>query len=130
MYPLVPPEVLSVILPLLLPLHSACVVVADTVIAKGWLMVAAVVTEQPLASVTVAVYVPAGRLLRFCVVVLLLQLYVYAPVPPLTFRLTLPVADALHNALVAAGVAESVAGCDIATASVAEQLPASVTVTV
>ena len=49
------------------------------------------VVEQPLASVTVALYVPAARLDKSSLVAPFDQRYVYAVVPPDTDKLAAPV---------------------------------------
>ena len=65
------------------------VLAASTV---GSVMVTVLVSEQPLLSVTVTVYVPAARPVLSSVVTPLPQLYVYGAVPPVTVRSTEPVA--------------------------------------
>ena len=55
--------------PLLPPLHVTLVLVVEALTADaGWVIVAVVLVVQPLLSVTVTLYVPGLRLVRFCVV--------------------------------------------------------------
>jgi hypothetical protein len=77
-------------------------------IAAGWLTVAEPLAVQPLASVTVTLYVPAERPLLLLVVAVdeLLHTYEYAPVPPDAVAVTLPLLvvpefEVLHDGFVA-----------------------------
>ena len=56
-------------------------------------IVALFVVIQLLISVIVTEYVPEERLFRSSVVSLLLHIYEYVPVPPLTLRLIIPSFD-------------------------------------
>ena len=56
-----PPVTVRLIEPLALPQVELVTVVLSTS-AVGWVIVAEVVAVQPFASVTVTVYVPAGKL--------------------------------------------------------------------
>jgi hypothetical protein len=69
------------------------VVVVPARAAAGWVTVPEAVVVQPLASVMVTLYVPAITFVRSSVVAPLLHRYVYGAVPPVTVRLTPPVAS-------------------------------------
>ena len=69
-------------MPLFKLLQVTFVPVAVTVNPGGWFTVVLVEAVQPLLSVTVIVYVPAGRLLAVWPVCPLLQEKVYGVVPP------------------------------------------------
>ena len=58
-YGAVPPLAIPVIVPVDPPLHNTAVFVAEAVTEVGSVIVEVVVVVQPLASVTVIVYVPA-----------------------------------------------------------------------
>src|SRR5215467_7403108 len=68
------------------------------------------VCVQPLASVTVTLYVPAGILVRSCVVAPLLHAYVNGAVPPATVRSIEPVDAPLQFALTCVSVNTITAG--------------------
>jgi len=85
----VPPPVAAI-----LALSPTSIVVSLVIVALGPelpVIVVVCVFEQPLASVTVQLYVPA---VKFAAVVFVppegLQLYVYGPVPPLAVTEALP----------------------------------------
>jgi hypothetical protein len=94
-------------------------------------IVVVAVTEHPFASVTVTVYVPAGR----PVVVTPVppegaQVYVYAPVPPPGVTVAEPLFPPKQETLVVAEIlAVTCAGCVIVAVVVTEDPLASVTVT-
>jgi hypothetical protein len=71
--------------------------VVDDVNAVGSVTVDVAVVEQPLASVTVTVYVPATKLLFVAVVVPFDHAYVYAGVPPFAATATSPFEPPLIN---------------------------------
>src|SRR4030095_3568465 len=88
------------------------------------------VCVHPPASVTVTLYVPAGMVVRSCVVAPLLQVYVYGAVPPVTERSIDPVDAALQFALTCVSVNTIAAGSVITIPfSVCVHPLASVTVT-
>ena len=95
------------------------------------MIVCEAVAVQLLASVTVTVYVPAARPVRFSVVAPFDHRYVSAPVPPATVKLIAPVEPPLQLTLVEEAMLalRAVAGCVIVCEAVAVQLLASVTVT-
>ena len=120
------------IAPLLLPLQLTFVTV-PIVNAKafGWVMACDNVAVQPLASVTVTVYVLGARLVIFCVVAPLLHAYVYGVVPPVIFMFIAPLLLPLQFTFVTVPIVNAnefgwVMDCD----SVAVHPLASVTVTV
>ena len=83
----VPPDTLTVALPLCSPKQRALLLLLMLAFSNaGCVMVTIAVSAQPLASVTVAIYVPAARLLAEAVVCagVVFQLYVYGVVPPLS----------------------------------------------
>ncbi len=88
------------------------------------------VAVQPLASVTVTLYVPAERSVISSVTALLLHTKVYGAVPPVTVKSAAPFVPPLQLTLVATPAAESTVGSVIVTEVVAVHPPASVTVTV
>src|SRR5436853_129707 len=88
------------------------------------------VAVQPLASVTVTLYVPAASEVISCVVAPLLHKYVYGDVPPLTVKLIEPVDAPLQSTLTCVWLNEIAVGSVIVMLlSVAVQPLASVTVT-
>ena len=89
-YGVVPPLTVMLIEPFALPQLASVTVGALMVGPLRLLTVALVVVVQLFASVTVTVYVLAATLDKFCVVAVLLQLYVYGDVPPFTVNVTLP----------------------------------------
>ena len=78
-------------LPFVLPQVACVILVTATLYKAGWLIVTVLTGVQPLASVTVKLYVPAATvLIPVELVELLLQLYVNGAVPPVTVAVTLP----------------------------------------
>ena len=63
-----PPVTVNVIEPFEPPLQNTGVATGVKTRAGGWVTVALAVVVQPLASVTVTVYVPAVKPLGFCAV--------------------------------------------------------------
>lgn len=91
MKPGVPPETFTIATPLLAPLQTTldcteAVAVPPVVLPTT----ARAVVVQPLASLTVTVYVAAINPEMVCPAALLLQLYVRAPVPPAAITLACP----------------------------------------
>ena len=96
-------------------------------------MVTVAVCIQPLASVTVTVYVPALSPVAVGVVCtgVVFHEYVYGAVPPVAFTVAVPLFPPLHNTFVEpATTALSTGGCVILTDAVPVQPLESVTVTV
>lgn len=120
MYGGVPPvaDTVTVELP---PPHRIGVALDEAVSVGGCVMVTEAVPEQPLASVTVNVYVPAVRLK--------LPVPVNGAVPPVAVTVTVDV-EPLQRIGVALAVTVTVGGAVIDAVVVAEQLLASVTVKV
>jgi hypothetical protein len=90
----VPPEPLTVTLPVELPKQRTFVCNPTLAVsaAVGCVIVTNLVAVQPFASVTVTLYVPATRPVRSCVVAPFDQAYAYGAVPPVTVRSIDPVA--------------------------------------
>jgi hypothetical protein len=126
-----PPVTLNAELPIP-PLHNAAISVDATTMAAGAVMVAVAVVVQPLASVTVTLYVPAAKAFGSSTSAAeLSQSNVNGAVPPDTVRLILPLLTPAQVAFVATAVADSAtAGSVIVTVAVLVQFLASVTVTV
>jgi hypothetical protein len=83
------------------PLHDTAVTdVLAASAAAGCVITTEVKVEQPLASVTVTLYVPADKLDKSSLVEPLDHRYVYAVVPPDTLRLAAPVALPKQSTLV------------------------------
>lgn len=123
-------------LPPLAALHETLATVVVTAMAAGCPTVALLFATQPLASVTVTLYVPAESPAGLTTFAPLLQAKLYVPVPPETVVARLPLAWLpvlllLHDTPVAA-IDEMVsdAGWPIVAVAAATQLCASVTVTV
>ena len=120
------------IAPLLLPLQFTFVTVPIVKANEiGWVMACDNVAVQPLASITVTVYVLGARLVIFCVVAPLLHAYVKGVVPPATFMFIAPLLLPLQFTFVTVPIVNVnafgwVMACDI----VAVHPLASVTVTV
>ena len=112
------------------------VTIADTVCAvAGCVIVTVLVAEQPLTSLTVTVNGPAAKPVAVCVnwVGVVLQLKLYAPVPPDPFAVAVPVDCPKHSTFVTLAdgtVTVTAAGATIVVVDVAVQPRLSVTVTV
>ena len=131
MYVGVPPPAVTVAVPFVPPLQLTGVDVALAVNAVGCVTVVVAVRVQPLASVTVQVYVPAasddavdpvppdGA-----------HEYVYGDTPPPAVTVALPVLPPLHNTGVDVALAVSNGGCVMVTVAMAVHPFASVTVQV
>ena len=99
--------------------------------AVGSVMVTVSVSSQPLASVTVTVYVPAARLDAVAPVALFDHAYEYGAVPPEPLAVADPSLDPLQLALVGVPVlATTAVGSVIVTLAVAVHPLSSVAVTV
>lgn len=70
--------------------------------AAGEVITTGIEVEQPLLSVTVAVWFPAGRLLTVAVVCPVLQLYVYGVAPALATTVAVPFVPPLQVTFVEA----------------------------
>src|SRR5688500_1556162 len=105
--------------PLLPPLQLTSTFVTDGLNAAGCVTVALEVAVQPLASVTVTVYVPADKEARSSVVAPFDQLKVYAVVPPPTVKLIVPLFPPLQVTFVFVLDAVNTAGCVIVAPVVA-----------
>ena len=101
---------MAVALPSQLPLQLASVVEKLTDKAGGSFKVPDSFAVQPLASVTVTVYVPAQRLFMVCVLSPVFQLYVYGDVPPEGFAVALPSQLPLQDGSVVETVTSTGAG--------------------
>jgi hypothetical protein len=126
-----PPVTLNAELPIP-PLHNAAISVDATTMAAGAVMVAVAVVVQPLASVTVTLYVPAAKAFGSSTSAAeLSQSNVNGAVPPDTVRLILPLLTPAQVAFVATAVADSAtAGSVIVTVAMLIHNFASVIVTV
>ena len=104
-----PPLIVSVILPVLPPLHSGLIPVMLLITAPLWFTILPVaVAVQPLPSLTVTVYVPEAKLFTVPVVDPVFHKYVNVPVPPKAVTVTEPLLW-LH-----------VDGCDVTPELIAE----------
>ena len=116
-----PPAAVTAAVPFVPPIVVTGVDVADAVTADGCAIVTDVVAVQPLASVTVNVYVPA--------VLLNVPVPVYGAVPPVALTVTVD-EPPLHKIAVADEAATTAdAGCVIVTEPLAVHPAPSVTVT-
>src|SRR5439155_665168 len=102
----VPPLTLAVALPLLPPKQSTltCALMLALNAVSGCVMVALAVAVQPLASLTVTMYVPAPRLVAvepFCTG-LVFHENVLLPVPPLALAVALPLVPPKQSTLTCA----------------------------
>ena len=82
-----------------------CELILELNAAAGWVIVTVLVVVQLFASVIVTTYAPEVNPVKSCVVgakgePFLVQLYVYAPVPPETPISIAPVVPPKHNTLV------------------------------
>ena len=130
-YAVVPPDTDKLATPVELPKQRTFVplILAASGFA-GCVITTEAVVEQPLASVTVTLYVPAVRPVLSSVVTPPPQLNEYGAVPPDAVRLAAPVLLPKQRTLVPEMLAASgLAGCVITTEAVVEQPLASVTVT-
>src|SRR5207247_1704738 len=99
----VPPLALAVALPLVPPKQSTltCALMLEIDAVSGCVMVALAVAVQPLASLTVTMYVPAPRLVAvepFCTG-LVFHENVLLPVPPLALAVALPLVPPKQSTL-------------------------------
>ena len=99
--------------PLFPPLHDTLVEVELKTIALGCVIVALACAVHPFASVTVTLYVPAGKPVKSSPVDPLLHTQLYAAVPPLTVKLIDPVEAPLHDTFVPTALAVKAFGCVI-----------------
>lgn len=124
-----PPDVVKLILPLAKPLQLGLVETAAKAKTGGWSIVKNFTTEQPLASVTVTVKLPAPRPLKSSVVAPFDHKKDSTPVPPVAVRLIAPVWFPLQSTFVTVPEREIAAGCETVAPAKAVQPFASVTVT-
>ena len=105
-YGLTPPEAEPVAFPLFCPKQVTLFEVALAWTGVGEVMVVEAVAVQPIASVIVTVYVPAGKLMGFCwlPMVLRFQLKVNGCVPAKIIKLIAPVEPPLQATIEALGV--------------------------
>ena len=126
----VPPLIVSVILPVVPPLHNGLIPTIVLITAPVWFTILPVeVAVQPLASVTVTVYVPDARLLTVPLVDPVFHKYVSVPVPPDDVTVTDPLLW-LHVADCAVTPELIAEGCVITCVIFAWHKFASVTVNV
>mgnify|MGYP006961380426 CR=1 FL=1 len=125
-----PPDAVTVAVPLLPPLQLTLVCDVVAVIAVGWVIVTLRTTVQLLASRTVTVYVPAVNPLIEAVVWPELHAYVNVPVPPDAVTVAVPLLPPLQLTFVCDVVAVIAVGSVIVTLRTTVQLFASRTVTV
>jgi hypothetical protein len=112
------------------PAQPGFTAVAVAVNCVGCVTTAVAVEEQLFASRTVTVYVPATRLLALAALDPFDQAYVYTPVPPVAFTVTLPLLPPKQLTAVALGVSANAAGCVIVNVRTTEHPAPSVAVTV
>ena len=128
-----PPFAVTVAEPLLplLQLTLFWAVMAAEMALAGSVIVTVSESVQPLASVAVKVYVPAGNPVAVMPVAPLLQLYITAPVPPVELAVAEPLEPPKQETLVEEAMeATKAAGCKISATAVAVHPLESVTVTV
>lgn len=140
-YVIVPlPVAVTVILPLLLPLHKGCVTEALVITGDtGVAGVIVVVLVHPFISVTVMVYVTPGAKFDASPVVALIEpdgtvgaiVYTFVPLPPVDVTVAVPLLLGTHVGTVLELIANvNTAGCEMANVVVPTHDKAFVAVTV